>query len=338
MKAVVQHEYGPAERVLSVEDIPTPKPAAREVLVRVRAASMHPDIWHVVEGTPLALRLFGNGLRRPSRQVPGTDLAGRIEAVGDAVTRFRVGDDVFGETVPLGWLNGGAYAEYAVVAEDMLVLKPDTITYEQAAAVPASGFIALSNIGLSRSFEGMDVLINGGGGCVGMFAIQMARAKGAVVTAVDCASRLDLMRSLGATHVIDYARLDVTQQPERYDFIMDVASTLSHGEYRRILKPDGVYVPIGHAFYGKARGRMGGRIVGSLPYFIGQLVLNMLNPRTRNSVNFPTKQEAMATMKALIETGALTPRLGRTYGLPDVAEAMRAMQDTSILGRIVIVP
>ena len=338
MKAVVQHQYGPTDQVLSLQEIDMPSPGDNEVLVRVRAASMHPDVWHVVEGVPLALRLFGNGLLRPTRHVPGTDLAGRVEAIGRNVTRFTVGDDVFGESVQLCWWNGGAYAEYATVPQEFLALKPANVTFEQAAVVPTSGFIALSNLGLTRSFEGTHVLINGAGGCVGMLAIQIARSRGALVTAVDCTAKLDMMRSLGANHVIDYTKQDVARRVERYDFILDVASTLSHGEYKRILKTDGVYVPIGHAHYGKARGRMGGRIVGSLPYFIGRLLLTLPNRRKRGAFRLPTKQQAMTTLKALLESGGLTPVVARVFGLTDVAEAMRCMQDVNTVGRVVIVP
>jgi len=299
---------------------------------------MHADVWHVVEGVPLALRLFGNGLLKPTRKVPGTDLAGRVEAIGKKVTRFTVGDDVFGESVQLGWWNGGAYAEYAAVPQEFLVLKPANITFEQAAVVPTSGFIALSNLGMRSSFDGTQVLINGAGGCVGTLAIQIARSRGAHITAVDCTSKLALMRSLGAHEVIDYTKEDVTERGGRYDFILDVASTLSHGAYKRILATGGVYMPIGHAHYGRARGRMGGRIVGSLPYFIGRLLFSLLNSRKREAFKLPTKQQAMTTLKALIESGDLTPVVVRVFGLAGVADAMRCMQDVNTLGRIVIVP
>jgi NADPH:quinone reductase-like Zn-dependent oxidoreductase len=338
MTAVVHRRYGAADQVLSVEEIDTPCPGDDEVLVRVHAASIHPDVWHVVEGLPLALRLFGNGLLRPTRNVPGTDLAGRVEAVGKNVTRFTVGDDVFGESVQFGWWNGGAYAEYAAVPQDFLVLKPANITFDQAAVVPTSGFIALSNLGMARSFAGTHVLINGGGGCVGTLAIQIARSRGAVVTAVDCTAKLGLMRSLGADCVIDYTKEDVSGRSERYDFVLDVASTLSQGAYKRILATDGIYLPIGHAHFGQARGRMGGRIVGSLPYFVSRLLLSLMIPRKGQAFRLPTKQQAMSTLKALIESGDLTPIVARVFGLADVAGAMRCMQDQNTLGRVVIAP
>ena len=338
MRAVVHQRYGAAEHVLSVGEVDAPRPADNEVLLRVHAASMHPDIWHVVEGVPMALRLFGNGVRRPIRLVPGTDVAGRVEAVGKAVTRLRVGDDVFGETVALGWMNGGSYAEYAVAPADFLVTRPANITAEQASAIPTAGFIAISNLGMTRRFDGQRVLINGAGGCVGMLAIQIVKARGGRVTAVDCAARLDLIRSLGADETIDYRLYDIGRSDQRFDFILDVASTLSHGVYKHLLTPDGVYVPIGHAQYGHARGRMGGRIVGSLPYFVSRLLVSALNPRTRHASEFPTKLQAMTALRELIDAGQLTPVVARRYGLADVATAMKAMEDETIQGRIVIVP
>ena len=186
-----------------------------------------------------------NGLVRPRRRVPGTDLAGRVEAVGRDVTRFNIGDDVFGESALFGWWNGGAYAEYAGIPQEYLARKPANITFEQAAVVPTSGFIALSNLGAARSLTGKRVLINGGGGCVGTLAIQIARSRGALVTTVDCAAKLALMRSLGAHDAIDYTTEDVTRRGERYDFILDVASTLSHGVYKQMLAADGRHVPVG---------------------------------------------------------------------------------------------
>jgi NADPH:quinone reductase-like Zn-dependent oxidoreductase len=338
MKAVIHHRYGPAREVLSVEEIEPPALKDTEVLVRVRAASMHPDVWHVIEGVPLVLRLFGNGVRSPKRRVPGTDLAGRVEAIGKNVTRFTVGDEVFGESVSFGWLNGGAYAEYAAVPQDFLVLKPSNISFEQAAVVPTSGLIALSNLGVDRSFEGKHVLINGAGGCVGTLAIQIVKSRGGRVTAVDRTEKLDMMRSLGANCVVDYTKEDITRRGERYDFILDVATTLWEGSYKRVLAPNGMYVPIGHAHFGKAPGRMGGRIVGSLPYFIGQMLLTLLNPRKRRAFKFPSKLETMTTFKALIESGQLTPIVARTFRITQVADAMRAMQDVNVLGRVVIVP
>ena len=183
-----------------------------EVLVRVHAASVHPDVWHVVTGRPYVLRLMGAGFLKPRTIVPGIDVAGRVEAVGKNVTAFYVGDEVFGETTRgIQWVNGGAFAEYVSVPSDNLAKKPARLTFEQAAAVPTSGFIALSNVPKQRVKSGQKVLINGAGGGVGVLAVQLAKAYGAEVTAVDSATKLEMLRSVGADHVIDYARDDFTR-------------------------------------------------------------------------------------------------------------------------------
>ena len=336
MKAVVHRQYGPADDVLSLREIDTPLIGDDDVLVRVRAASMHPDVWHVVEGLPYVLRLMGNGVTRPKMIVPGTDLAGHIEAIGKNVTRFKVGDEVFGESTAFGWKSGGAFAEYAAVPQILLALKPRNVTFEQAAAVPTSGYIALTNL---ASFEtGQQVLINGAGGCVGTLAIQIVKANGGKVTAVDCAEKLPLVRSLGADRVVDYTREDVLQTGDRYDLILDVASTLSADAGKAHLTPTGNYVPIGHAHFGKAKGRMGGRIVGSLPYFVGLLLRALLDPKKRKAFKILSKQDAMATFAALLESGKLTPIVARTFPLSDVAAAMRCMQEGKTVGRIIVTP
>jgi len=337
MKAVVQDKYGLPDEVLKVREIDQPVIGDDQVLVRVRAASMHPDVWHVVTGLPYVLRLMGNGVRKPKRRVPGTDLAGRVEAIGQNVTRFQVGDDVFGECAKFAWLNGGAFAEYAAVPEEMLALKPGNITFEQAATVPTSGFLAVSNMG-SVTKAGQNVLINGAGGCLGTLAIQIAKARGARVTAVDCTEKLEMMRSLGADRVIDYTKEDFLQSGERYDLILDVASTLWFDVCERALTPAGIYLPVGHAHYGKATGRMGGNIVGSLPVFVGLLLRTLLNPERRKTFKLPSKQESMAVLKELLESGKLTPVVARTFPLGEVPAAMRCMQEGQDLGRIVITP
>ena len=212
MKAVVQANYGSLDN-LELRDVAKPPVGKDDVLVRVRAASVHPDVWHVVCGRPYVLRLMGAGLSRPKNPIPGTDMAGVVESVGANVTGFRQGDQVFGETsTPSQWANGGAYAEFVAVRQDQLALKPANITFAQAASLPASGFIALQNLrGASRALPGKSVLVNGAGGGVGSIALQLAKAYGAQVTAVDGTSKLSMLRSLGADHVIDYTREDFTQ-------------------------------------------------------------------------------------------------------------------------------
>jgi NADPH:quinone reductase-like Zn-dependent oxidoreductase len=338
MKAVVQDAYGSPDLVLKVRDIPMPAVGAGDVLVRVRAASVHPDVWHVVTGLPYVLRLMGNGMRRPRLQVPGTDLAGVVESAGQNVTRFTAGAEVFGESVSFGWKNGGAFAEYASVPHEYLALKPANITFEQAAAVPTSGYIALNNLQAAGALAGKNVLINGSGGCLGSLAIQMAKAEGARVTAIDSASKLAMMRALGADQVIDYEKENILHGSERYDFILDVASTLWFDVCAPVLTPTGVYQPIGHAHFGRATGRMGGRIVGSLPMFVGLMLRALANPAQRKNFKMSTKPEAMNAFTALLASGRLTPIVARTFPLSEAAAAMRCLEEARTAGRIIITP
>ena len=241
MKAVVQYKYGSPDDVLALREINKPVAGDDEVLVSVRAASVHPDVWHVVTGRPYVLRLMGAGVLKPKNPVPGTDVAGRVESIGKGVTRFRPGDEVFGEThTRLQWHNGGAFAEYVSVPQDALALKPANVTFEQASAVPTSGFIALHNLrGEGQIRSGQRVLINGAGGGVGTIALQLAKAYGAHVTGVDGTRKMEMIRSLGADYVIDYTQEDFTRRGERYDLILDVASNLSLSACQRALCPPG---------------------------------------------------------------------------------------------------
>jgi NADPH:quinone reductase-like Zn-dependent oxidoreductase len=328
---MVHLRYGPPE-ALELRDIDRPACGDAEVLVRVRAASVHPDVWHVVRGRPYVLRLMGNGLRRPRHRVPGTDMAGHVEAVGPAVMRFRPGDEVFGETRRgLQWRNGGAYAEYVAVPEDVLAPKPAGLTFELAAAVPTAGFIALTNLrGAAR--PGQTVLVNGAGGGVGMLAVQIAKARGAVVTAVDGPAKLDLVRSLGADRVLDHTRDDFTRAGERYDLIFDVPGNHPFSACRRALAPDGRYVLIGHDQYG-ARGR---RWLGSLPRFLGLVVRTPFSRHLAADFSTPSKQAAMKELCELIEAGRLAPVVDRTFPLAEVPEAIRYLEAGRAVGRIVI--
>ena len=337
MKAIVQDRYGPPDDVLHLREIDRPVAGDDEVLVRVRATCVHPDVWHVVTGRPYVLRLMGAGVFRPTNPVPGTDVAGPVESVGKDVTRFRPGDEVFGEThLGLQWRNGGAFAEYVSVPQDALALKPDGVTFEQAAAVPTSGFIALHNLqGGGQIQPGQHVLINGAGGGVGSIAVQVARAYGARVTGVDCAEKMEMVRSLGADRVVDYTEEDFTQGGERYDFILDVASNLSLSACRRVLTPKGVYVLIGHDHYGRATGR----VFGSLPRF---LALAVLSPFVRQlpplDFSIPSKSDVMAVLRDLLEAGKLTPVIDRTYPLEEVPEAMRYLAGGRACGKIIVTP
>jgi NADPH:quinone reductase-like Zn-dependent oxidoreductase len=238
MKAIVQEEYG-SLGALKVQEVEQPAPGDDEVLVRVRAASVHPDVWHVVCGRPYVLRLMGAGFFKPKNPIPGTDMAGVVEAVGKNVTQFRPGDEVFGETIgSMQWINGGAFAEYVTVAEECLARKPANITFEQAASVPTSGYIALLNLGeVGQLGPGQEVLVNGAGGGVGALALQLAKAYGARVTAVDSTKKLGLLRALGADQVIDYTRENFTKGGVRYDLIFDIPGNYPFSECKRALTP-----------------------------------------------------------------------------------------------------
>lgn len=332
MRAVVQLGYGPPDQVLAMREARKPVPKDDEVLVRIRAASMHPDVWHVIVGFPFVLRLMGNGLVWPA-PIPGTDIAGVIEAVGKGVSRFKVGDGVFGECAKHGWMNGGAYAEYAAVRQDYLALKPGNVSFEQAAAVPTAGTIALNNLGGVARPKRETVLINGAGGCMGPIALQIAKADGASVTAVDVAEKLPMLRALGADHVIDYRKEDYLRTGQRYDFILDVVGFRQPSEYEHALTPKGEYIPIGHAHYNDGANR----ILGDIPRFLGVLAKIMLDPEKRKNFKIPKKHEAMEVLRGLMEAGKLTPVVGRTFGLDEVAAAMRFMQEGNV-GRAIVTP
>jgi NADPH:quinone reductase-like Zn-dependent oxidoreductase len=333
MKAIVQDRYGPPD-VLALREIDLPAIKDDEVLVRVRAASVHPDVWHVVTGRPFVLRLMGAGLVRPRTRVPGTDMAGLVESVGSSVTRFRPGDEVFGETLRgHQWRNGGAFAEYVSAPESALAAKPGNVTFEQAAAVPTSGLIALLNLPDGRLKKARRVLVNGAGGGVGSVAVQLARAYGATVTGVDGPAKLDLVRSLGADRVIDYTREDFTRGDERYDLIVDIPGNHPFPACRRVLTPDGTYVLIGHDHYGNA----GRRWLGSLPRFLGLAVRSLFTSQLPGlSFAVPAKQDQIAVLSGLLEAGKLTPVVDRTYPLAEAREALCQLATGDARGKIVI--
>lgn len=334
MRAVVQDRYGSPD-ALRLREVERPTVADDEVLVRVRAASVHPDVWHVVSGRPFILRLMGSGLRRPGRSTPGTDLAGHVEAVGRNVTRFKAGDEVFGESLRgYAWRNGGAFAEYASAPEAGLALKPANVTFEQAAAVPTAGYITLLNLPRGGLRSGQRVLVNGAAGGVGSIAVQLAKAGGAHVTAVDHTRKLDLLRSLGADEVLDYTRDDFTRRAERYDLIFDVPGNHPFAACRRALAPEGRYILIGHDMFGGA----GRRWAGSLPRF-AKLGLQSIfvRPLRRSGIGGLTKREAMDTLRTHLEAGHLTPVIDRTFALGEAGAAIRYLADGQPIGRVVIV-
>ena len=333
MKAIVQDKYGAPDDVLELREIAKPVVGENEVLVRVHAASVHPDVWHVVSGLPYVLRVMGAGLFKPKNSVPGTDVSGHVESVDKNVTQFQQGDEVFGESVRgHQWKNGGAYAQYASVPEQALALKPANLTFEQAAALPTSALIALENL-RDRVQPGQKVLINGAGGGVGTFAVQIARSYGADVTGVDSANKLDMVRSIGADRVIDYTQEDFTQSGERYDLMFDVVGNRSLADCRRALTPNGTYVLIGHERFGDSGGRWLGR---SLVRFLKALVLSpFVSQRMSPRLSKETK-DPLVVLKEFIEAGKITPVIDRTFPLSQVPEAIRYLEEGNARGKIVI--
>jgi NADPH:quinone reductase-like Zn-dependent oxidoreductase len=333
MKAIVQERYG-ASDVFELREIERPTIKDDEVLVRVHAASVHADVWHAMRGIPYVLRFMGSGVRRPKHRVPGTDLAGVVESVGGSVTRFRPGDEVFGQSLLANlWRNGGALAEYAAVPEAMLQLKPARLTFEQAAAVPTSGSLAVQHVrDEGRTQPGQTVLINGAGGAVGSFAVQLAKAYGAHVTGVDATGKLDMLRSIGADEVLDYTKEDFTRRDERYDFVLDIAGNHPWTEAKRALTPAGTYVLSGFDQYGAS----GHRWFGSLGRFAKLILISPFVNQLHPFRGAKDPGDRLVVLKELIEAGKITPVIDRTFPLSGVPEAIRYLESGHARGKIVI--
>ena len=311
MKAIVQSRYGEPAEVLSLAEVARPVPGANEVLIEVRAASMHPDVWHVVEGWPYLLRLMGAGLLRPKVKIPGTDVAGTIAAVGPQVMGFSPGDDVCGEIIRgHQWKNGGAFAEYVAAPIDKLVTKPANLPFDVAAAVPTSGLLALQMVDDEGRVEpGQRVLINGAGGAVGTFAVQIAKARGAHVTAVDRGDKLEMLKSIGADTLIDYTAEDFTESTNRYDVIIDVPMNHSFAALARVLAPEGRYVVVGHDGYGSAGNRWFGGTIGKI------LKLQLTAPFGRRKRSESTREPdatPLAELMRLVGSGQVVPVVDRS--------------------------
>jgi NADPH:quinone reductase-like Zn-dependent oxidoreductase len=333
MKAIVQDRYGSPD-VLKLREIDEPSVGDDQVLVRVRAASVHADVWHVMRGVPYVLRIMGAGLRRPKDLVPGTDLAGIVEAVGRNVTRFQPGDEVFGQSLVANlWRHGGAFAEYAAVRDARFERKPAGLTFEQSAAVPTSGSLAVQGVrDEGRIQAGQHVLINGAGGAVGTFAVQLAKAYGANVTAVDAPGKLDMLRSIGADRVVDYTQEDFTRGGERYDVILDIAGTHPWPDIRRALTPEGTFVLIGHDHYGGS----GHPWFGSLGRFAKLMVMSPFVPQLHPFRGAKDPGDRLVVMKELIEAGKITPVIDRMFPLGEVPEAIRYLESGQARGKVVI--
>jgi NADPH:quinone reductase-like Zn-dependent oxidoreductase len=311
MKAIVQDRYGGPE-VLQLRDILRPEPTDDQVLVRVQAAGLDRGVWHVMTGLPYLVRILVPtlGLRKPKFPVGGGDLAGRVGAAASTVTRFRPGHEVF------GWTDTGSYAEYASVPEDQLAPKPATLTFEQAAAVPISGFAALQGLrDVGQVQAGQRVLVIGAAGGVGSFAVQLAKAFGAQVTGVCRTTQVDLVRSIGADDVIDYTRQNVTDGTRQWDLILDTAGHRSLSRLRRALAPTGTLVIVGS--------EVRGRWLGGFDRNLRAVALSRLVGQRLRMLSSTPRQDDLQTLRELSEAGKVTPVIDRTYPLAEVPDAIR---------------
>jgi NADPH:quinone reductase-like Zn-dependent oxidoreductase len=321
MKAIVQDEYGSPD-VLELRDIDKPEIADDELLVHVHAAGVGRDLWHVMTGLPYPIRLAGYGLRVPKNPVIGSDVAGVVEAVGKNVTRFQPGDEVFG-------IGKGSYAEYVCAREDKLAYKPANLTFEQAAVVAICGLTALQGLrDHGRVEPEQKVLVIGASGGVGTFAVQIAKAFGAQVTGVCSTTKVDMVRSIGANHVIDYTRDDFAEGDQRYDLILDIGGNSSLSRLRRALTPKGALVIVG--------GETSGRWLGGTDRQLRALMLSPFVGQKLGTFVAKENHEDMLVLKELIESGKVTPVIDRTYPLSEVPKAIRYLEEGHARGKVVI--
>ena len=323
MKAIVYCGYGLAN--LKLEDVEKPVPNDDEILVKVRAASINPYDWHFVEGTPKIMRLMGVGLRKPKDTRLGVDFAGTVEAIGKNVTQFKPGDEVFGG-------RGGAFAEYVCPrASRAVALKPANLTFEQAASVNIAGITALQALRDKGNVQpGQKVLINGASGGVGTFAVQIAKSFGAAVTGVCSTRNVDLVRSLGADHVIDYTKEDFAKGTERYDVILDNVPNHSLSECRRILTPNGKYVMIGGG------GPNDSRWVGPFGRVIKTMVLSPFTSQKMGMMMADANGKDLTILADMMQSGKLKPVIDRTYKLNEVPAAIAYLEEGHARGKVVI--
>jgi NADPH:quinone reductase-like Zn-dependent oxidoreductase len=322
MKAIVYTQYGSPD-VLHFKEVEKPTPKDSEVLIKVQAASVNPADWHTMRATPFLARLV-NGFFKPKNPRLGADVAGRVEAVGRSVTQFQVGDEVFG-CLSLNAMS--SFAEYVCAHEDAVALKPANTTFEQAAAVPLAALTALQGLRNQGQIQsGQKVLINGASGGVGTFAVQIAKSFEAEITGVCSTRNMDMVRSIGADHVIDYTQTDFTQNGQQFDLIFCAVGNHSITDYKRALKPQGVCVVAGftslrllfeHMIFGSLKSKAGGQRVGLMPTMK------------------PNKQD-LAFIKELLEAGKIVPVIDRSYPLSETAEAIRYLETGHARGKVVI--
>lgn len=320
MKAVVSAQYGSPD-VMRLQTVEKPAPKDNEVLVKIHAASVNAADWHCLRGSPFFLR-FEFGLLKPKHTVLGADIAGVVEAVGKDVKKFKAGDEVFGDLSGSGW---GGYAEYAAVPENVLALKSAKLTFEEAAAVPMAAITALNGLRDKGQIKaGQKVLVNGASGGVGTFAVQLAKAFGATVTAVCSTQKVEMMKGLGADHVIDYTKTDFTKNGQQYDLIMAANGNLNLSAYKRALSPQGICVVAGGSMsqilnsmiFGSMMSKKGGKTIAGL--YSGP------NP------------DHLAFLNTLIDSGRVKPVIDRCYPLNETAEAMRYVEAGHAKGKVVV--
>ena len=320
MKAIVIEKYGSPD-VLQFKEVERPTPKDNQVLVRVQAASANPLDWHLMRGEPFIARLMGTGLLKPKSSKVGADVAGRVEAVGKDVTQFKPGDEVFGTC-------NGSFAEYACAREDRLALKPANVSFEEAAAIPVAATTALQGLRNKGQIQpGQKVLVNGASGGVGTFAVQIAKSYGTEVTGVCSTRNLDLVRKIGADHVVDYTQEDFTKnEQQRYDLIFDAVGNRSVSDYKRALKPGGTCAVAGfssmsrmfeHSALGPLRSKTGNKKVGGM----GMAKIN---------------QNDLVFLKQLVETQKVRPVIDRHYPLSETADAIRYLEAGHAQGKVVI--
>jgi NADPH:quinone reductase-like Zn-dependent oxidoreductase len=321
MKAIVCTKYGPPDG-LQIQEVAKPTPKADEVLVKVHAASVNAYDWHLLTADIFLVRLMGGGLRRPKKAIPGVDIAGRIEAAGSNVKQFRPGDEVFGDISACG--NGG-FAEYVAVPEHALALKPAALSFEEAAAVPMAAITALQGLRDQGKIQaGQKVLINGASGGVGTFAVQIAKAFGAEVTAVCSTRNLDLARTLGADRVIDYTQEDFTRNGQTYDLILAANGYHPLSAYKRALTPQGIYVMAG----GKPGQIFQAMLLGSW--------LSDNGGKRLGGFTAHANQKDLVMLKELLEAGKVVPVIDKRYSLSEAAEALRYLGAGHARGKVVI--
>lgn len=319
MKAIVYTKYGSPD-ALQLKEVEKPAPRDNEVLIKIRASSVNSWDWDLLRGRPYLTRI--GGVLTPKYKILGADIAGRVESVGSNARQLQPGDEVFGDISGSGW---GGFAEYVCARERALALKPASMTFEQAAAVPQAAVLALQGLrDKGRIQSGQKVLINGAGGGVGTFAVQIATSFGADVTGVDSTRKLDMLRSIGADQVIDYTQEDFTRNGQHYDLIVDVVVNRSVFDYKRALSPDGIFVLIGGST---------GRILQILA--LAPVISRTSGKKMGPLLHRPSSKDLDA-VKELIETGKVVPVIDRQYPLREVPEALRYFGEGHVQGKVVI--